>query len=102
MMLVAIYFPIYGLALFAGNVVIESDEGAKQSPNWEIGNEKWETGNGKRETGNGKKILTSFSRFSPPISHLLSILTSRLSLPECAIASSQAPRNDKMLKYSYL
>jgi len=45
--LLIIYYRNYGLALFAGNVVIASDEGAKQSPNWEMGNEKWETGKGK-------------------------------------------------------
>jgi len=48
----------YGLALFAGNVVIASDEGAKQSP-------------------------VKISR-------------------DVEIASSQAPRNDKLLNYSYL
>ena len=41
----------YGLVLFAGNVVIASDEGAKQSFNREAGNGKWEMGNEKWERG---------------------------------------------------
>jgi len=53
----------YGLALFAGNVVIVSDEGAKQSPNWEMGNEKWEM---------GKRIS------QPSLVSRLSFLTSRM------------------------
>jgi len=65
----------YGLALFARNFVIASDEGAKQSTNWEMGNKKWEMG----------------KRISQPS------LASRISPPEFEIASSQAPRNDKLL-----
>jgi len=51
---------------------------AKQSHNREAGNEKGEMGK------------DSYILLSP--------LASRLSLPEYAIASSQAPRNDKMRK----
>jgi len=69
----------YGLALFAGNVVIASDEGAKQSPNREAGNEKGEM------------------RKNSHI--LLSIITSHLSPPVIEIVSLQAPRNDKLLNY---
>jgi len=67
---------------FTGNAVIASDEGAKQSPDQEAGNEKG-------ETGKGSDIL-------------LSPLPSHLSPPDTEIALSQAPRNDKMLNHNLI